>query len=159
MSFYEPWITDAIKLMRPQFHLMEFLKHVVLVLCKFELSPSADGARACRAKTASARYRACPASTRRGSRTCGSGRLCSRRCWTRSFSTWWRTAGTFREGSMSVCETVCVTGTKCPFSHLSSSKYYEKEAVLMDPVDGPILASLLGNYTWLCEHLSLLLTM
>lgn len=30
-------------------------------------------------------------------------------------------------------------------SHLSSSKYYEKEAVLMDPVDGPILASLLGN--------------
>lgn len=31
-------------------------------------------------------------------------------------------------------------------SHLSSSKYYEKEAVLMDPVDGPILASLLGNY-------------
>lgn len=27
------------------------------------------------------------------------------------------------------------------------SKYYEKEALLMDPVDGPILASLLGNYT------------
>lgn len=34
-----------------------------------------------------------------------------------------------------------------PFHILSSSKYYEKEAVLMDPVDGPILASLLGNYT------------
>ena len=33
-----------------------------------------------------------------------------------------------------------------PLSRLSSSKYYEKEAVLMDPVDGPILASLLGNY-------------
>lgn len=30
---------------------------------------------------------------------------------------------------------------------LSSSKYYEKEAVLMDPVDGPILASLLGKCT------------
>lgn len=28
---------------------------------------------------------------------------------------------------------------------ISSSKYYEKEALLMDPVDGPILASLLGN--------------
>lgn len=26
-----------------------------------------------------------------------------------------------------------------------NSKYYEKEALLMDPVDGPILASLLGK--------------
>jgi len=30
-------------------------------------------------------------------------------------------------------------------SFMFSSKYYEKEALLMDPVDGPILASLLGN--------------
>lgn len=35
---------------------------------------------------------------------------------------------------------------KTALSCLPSSKYYEKEAVLMDPVDGPILASLLGNY-------------
>lgn len=45
---------------------------------------------------------------------------------------------------------VCVTrprrALKTPLSRLSGSKYYEKEAVLMDPVDGPILASLLGNY-------------
>lgn len=27
-----------------------------------------------------------------------------------------------------------------------ASKYYEKEALLMDPVDGPILASLLGKW-------------
>lgn len=40
--------------------------------------------------------------------------------------------------------------SKFPLSHLSSSKYYEKEAVLMDPVDGHILASLLGNYLGYC---------
>lgn len=28
-----------------------------------------------------------------------------------------------------------------------TSKYYEKEALLMDPVDGPILASLLGKWS------------
>lgn len=44
---------------------------------------------------------------------------------------------------------------KIPLSHLPSSKYYEKEAVLMDPVDGPILASLLGNYMSHCKHLYL----
>lgn len=32
-------------------------------------------------------------------------------------------------------------------SHIvSCSAFYEKEAMLMDPVDGPILASLLGIY-------------
>lgn len=36
--------------------------------------------------------------------------------------------------------------TQAPLACLCSSKFYEKEAVLMDPVDGPILASLLGNY-------------
>lgn len=46
---------------------------------------------------------------------------------------------------------------KIPLSRLSSSKYYEKEAVLMDPVDGHILASLLGNYTRCCKHLCLLM--
>lgn len=51
------------------------------------------------------------------------------------------------EEPMNVCSAVCVTrcSLKIPLSHLYSSKYYEKEAVLMDPVDGPILASLLGN--------------
>lgn len=29
---------------------------------------------------------------------------------------------------------------------VSCSAFYEKEAMLMDPVDGPILASLLGIY-------------
>ncbi len=29
---------------------------------------------------------------------------------------------------------------------ISCSAFYEKEAMLMDPVDGPILASLLGVY-------------
>lgn len=29
---------------------------------------------------------------------------------------------------------------------ISLSTFYEKEAMLMDPVDGPILASLLGIY-------------
>lgn len=29
---------------------------------------------------------------------------------------------------------------------LTCSAFYEKEAMLMDPVDGPILASLLGIY-------------
>lgn len=29
---------------------------------------------------------------------------------------------------------------------LCSSKFYEKEAIMMDPVDGHILASLLGMY-------------
>uniref|UniRef100_A0A670JPH8 Small G protein signaling modulator 1 n=1 Tax=Podarcis muralis TaxID=64176 RepID=A0A670JPH8_PODMU len=33
----------------------------------------------------------------------------------------------------------------------NSSKYYEKEALLMDPVDGPILASLLGNVALLAS--------
>lgn len=28
-----------------------------------------------------------------------------------------------------------------------TSKYYEKEALLMDPVDGPFLASLLGKWS------------
>lgn len=28
-----------------------------------------------------------------------------------------------------------------------ASKYYEKEALLMDPVDGPILVSLLGKWS------------
>lgn len=32
-----------------------------------------------------------------------------------------------------------------PHSFPPTSKYYEKEALLMDPVDGPILASLLGK--------------
>lgn len=32
------------------------------------------------------------------------------------------------------------------------SKYYEKEALLMDPVDGPILASLLGKGWRLAGH-------
>lgn len=32
-----------------------------------------------------------------------------------------------------------------PRSFPPTSKYYEKEALLMDPVDGPILASLLGK--------------
>ncbi|KAJ7421617.1 Small G protein signaling modulator 1 [Pitangus sulphuratus] len=36
----------------------------------------------------------------------------------------------------------------------NSSKYYEKEALLMDPVDGPILASLLGNASLLPYLLS-----
>lgn len=43
-----------------------------------------------------------------------------------------------------------------------ASKYYEKEALLMDPVDGPILASLLGkwssalNFIWVSGFCSLL---
>lgn len=31
-------------------------------------------------------------------------------------------------------------------NHFPCSAFYEKEAMLMDPVDGPILASLLGIY-------------
>ena len=36
-----------------------------------------------------------------------------------------------------------------------ASKYYEKEALLMDPVDGPILASLLGKWSSPCSELHL----
>ena len=35
---------------------------------------------------------------------------------------------------------VCISGIYFHFS-----KYYEKEALVQDPVDGPILASLLGE--------------
>ena len=38
------------------------------------------------------------------------------------------------------------------FAIMCYSKFYEKEAVLMDPVDGPILASLLGNYFSVSIH-------
>lgn len=40
---------------------------------------------------------------------------------------------------------VVTVQTCLPFS--LASKYYEKEALLMDPVDGPILASLLGKWS------------
>lgn len=54
-------------------------------------------------------------------------------------------SGTDREG---VAGLKPVSGLTC-YSFLlcviSPSKYYEKEALLMDPVDGPILASLLGK--------------
>lgn len=60
------------------------------------------------------------------------------------FSIWWRTAGTLEKGQWMFTQLFLLQEVNV--SHLSSSKYYEKEAVLMDPVDGPILASLLGNY-------------
>lgn len=120
------------------------------------LFSSADEAKACRVKTVFGRCPGCPASTHRESRTCGSGPLCSRKCWTRSSSTWWRTAGVYRRRrthSLAVLQGLYAF-SEFPFSHFSSSKYYEKEAFLMDLVDGPILASLLGNNMWRCKKLA-----
>jgi hypothetical protein len=50
------------------------------------------------------------------------------------------------EPSLPAVRPLLVTFQTC-VSFSLASKYYEKEALLMDPVDGPILASLLGK-TW-----------
>ena len=47
---------------------------------------------------------------------------------------------------MSIVRPLLVTIQTC-LSFSLTSKYYEKEALLMDPVDGPILASLLGKWS------------
>lgn len=104
ISFYESWITDAISFRQMQFYLMEFLKRVLFQL---KLSPSADEVKACKVKTAFARCPDCPASPHRESRTCGSGRLYLKRCWTRLSSTWWRTAGMFRNADDILFSCLC----------------------------------------------------
>lgn len=48
------------------------------------------------------------------------------------------------KSTLQFAHTCSLLARKC-FSFTSLSKYYEKEAYLADPVDGPILASLLGR--------------